>query len=442
MSRAVGGRAGDAGLLLLLLATAFGLTSLWRAGRHAPGIDFYQFWVVSRAVAHDGAAEIYSARERAGIGQMFYRRALGAPEGSRMLGAARHRQVLETYSTPVLYTAFYLGLPDGYDAAYERFQLASLAALVLGLIGLGRMVGASWTLVLALLLVVAAWFAPLLSDVHVANVNRIQLGLVALFLWTRRGSGGAARDLASGALLALATLFKPNLLPVVALLLLGWIARRRLRTLLAVGSGWVAGTTAGIVASSWFFGGLGCWWDWAEAVRTLPAEVAPIGRGNYALAALARDRLGGDPSALLLGAGLAAAVLAAGRWSWRIPAPARDRERREFLLDYAAVSAGCLIYLLSASLVWLHYYLLAVPAIVFVLRPDPRSGQTPTPRLLAAAAAVTLIALEPLRLVVLEPATEFALVVAGSLVLLVLTLAELRRLALGAVAPSDTPASG
>jgi hypothetical protein len=59
--------------------------------------------------------------------------------------------------------------------------------------------------------------------------------------------------------------------------------------------------------------------------------------------------------------------------------------------DTAAVAAGTLIYLLSAPMVWQHYLLLALPAVLLLLRPRREAGFT------ALAVGVLLaIAVDPM----------------------------------------------
>ena len=43
-----------------------------------------------------------------------------------------------------------------------------------------------------------------------------------------------------------------------------------------------------------------------------------------------------------------------------------DRERLE---NTALVAIGCIVALLASSLVWIHYYLLVIPMVIFALRP-------------------------------------------------------------------------
>jgi hypothetical protein len=46
-----------------------------------------------------------------------------------------------------------------------------------------------------------------------------------------------------------------------------------------------------------------------------------------------------------------------------------ESHQQELFYDMLMIVIGCLIYLISAPLVWLHYLLLAIPAILIVFRP-------------------------------------------------------------------------
>jgi hypothetical protein len=98
------------------------------------------------------------------------------------------------------------------------------------------------------------------------------------------------------------------------------------------------------------------------------------------------------------------------------------------------VAIGCLTYLLSATLVWLHYYILTIPMALIALRPpnssDPEPGVGMAVRRVIAAAAIILIAEIPLRTLfsVTEPHGSAVLLNIGTLTLFALGMWELIRL--------------
>jgi hypothetical protein len=118
------------------------------------------------------------------------------------------------------------------------------------------------------------------------------------------------------------------------------------------------------------FGTLQCWPDWIAYLSALPPEKIPLRFGNMGL-----PRLLFEATELDLSLPLAAATLIAVMAGlWRGARPGLEDPPSAAVEDLAAVGAGCLIYLLSSPMVWLHYLLLALPAALVLLRPPPGGG--------------------------------------------------------------------
>ena len=101
-----------------------------------------------------------------------------------------------------------------------------------GLATFARLAGLSWSAAALLVTLGVGWFAPALSDVRVGNVNRVQLGWLALYLGLascRRLGGG--RNVVAGLVLGLGVAFKPNLAFPALTLGLGWMVLGRWRKL-------------------------------------------------------------------------------------------------------------------------------------------------------------------------------------------------------------------
>ena len=360
-------------------------------------MDFYQFWLVGQATGAVPADSLWTAEGRAALGQVGARLALapGATDARRR--AAGKRLVLETYSTPLLYAAFGALSTGDYELDYRLFHAVSLAGFAGAVLWLCWLfgwpaAGALFSLALAALL-----FEPLTADARVGNVNELQLAFVALLLSLRRRSGesgdreggqpaqpgpspatggahggrcpqvrsrGAA--LGAGAVAALLTLFKPNLLPAFAAVAALLAGSRRWRSLAWTGLGAAA---AGLAAVAWSSARLGSWhaWGlWLSALGRLPPQT--VAMGNLSIPAA----LGlGRPAVLL---GPAAAVLALAFLAGR-----RGAARWEH--EVAALGAGLAVTLLFAPLSWTHYYLLLLAPLLFLLRP----GAPSRPLALAAA---------------------------------------------------------
>lgn len=401
-------------MVLASLLVACGALRAWRVAHHAPGIDFYQYWVVGKVVGRGEVPSIYEHGSRAAIGQEFLRRALAEGSG-RQRAAARFREVLEPMSTPFLFTALSPFALGGYDACLDAFLALSLASLLASVFVLGRVVELARLERLILLALLVSAFQPVTSDLRVGNVGQVQLGLVALYAWLSAGPA-AVRQVAAGAVLGAATAFKPNLVAVAPLLLTSWALDRQWRRLTVQGGGLLAGTMAAMLVSAAFFGSFRAWVEWLTAVRTGGLPAMPIEAGNVSLLALMERWLG-----IQLGPwpGVAAvlAVVTALMMRRRIARPAAA----EVVVDDLPVAAAaCLVFLISSPLVWLHYLILALPAVMLLLRAQPL-------RQWLAIAALTALAIDPyVELLGLSNARVQALVVLGGLVtLFALVLAEI-----------------
>jgi hypothetical protein len=374
-------------LLALCLALA-ALASAFVQGRRAAGLDFYQFWVVAQVAGRADVPDVYDYETRARLGAEFVRRAATDEDSPRRRAVAGAWPVLEPTATPFFYAALRPLAGGAYERAHLLFSLLSLAALAAGLLATARLLGHGPAPALLALAFVGLAFQPLQSDIRVGNVNQLQLGLAGAFLWLSARDDRSPLQVAAGALLALLVLFKPNLLPVLPLLAAGWLWRGRQAKLARQGAGLAAGALLALLATLLVYGSVSVWAQWVEYLNGLPPAKLPLSYGNVGLGRLLFEAVGEDLSPLLaaLGTGVALFCL------WRGRGRAREDGGRPALEDGTALAAGVLVYLLSAPIVWTHYLLLALPAVLVALRPD---GMRAPWRTAAAAAALLGLAIDP-----------------------------------------------
>lgn len=428
-----GSRARRPLLALALLLVCVTAARAWAEARPTAGMDYYQFWVIGQAVQRGETADIYSDGERERLGRMYFERALRdagdseeAQRASRRLQAAAQRQTLQTYSTPWLYALFGVCSSGDYERDLSRFQLVSLLALVAGILALARLLGYALAESLLAAGVLLAAFWPVQSDASVGNVNRLQLALLAGFLWLQR-SPRTALQIAAGALLGLTVAMKPNL-ACVPLLLLVWYALARQTRRLAVHAGGLAlGGLLALLGSAAFFGSLSPWFTWlGELPRLFAGSEHTVDWGNYAIPQLAREALGwnvGLPWTLLV---IGAAVLVVVRHARRMPGSGTTGAARA---EYPVLAIGCVATLLASGLTWLHYYLLALPLCLWLLRPlDPaRADRGPAVYALTIG-GMLILAFWPLHVLLQpDPTATAALYGVGTLLLFGLGLRELMR---------------
>lgn len=417
-------RADALGLVLALLIALFGILSLQQKTTASVGLDFYQFWAFGERLAAGPVENLYSDATSASVASETARRISGPDGSERARRAARwsrriYEHGVEPISTPWYYAVFAALSSGDYDRDLLRFQVLSNALLLLCVLALCRALGFGWTATGLALAFLALAFRPLAADVEAGNVNRLQCALLLLSVLIWHHGSGRAAWLASGALLSMTVVFKPSVAFAPAFLLVVWIANRRLEKLVASGIGLVLGGLATVLASFLAFGSVDCWLQWLEALREFHSSPLPMKHLNLGTARLIYEWTGVDVSLPLTA--LLAASFPACAWLGRRPSAARHRALGEDLL---AVGAGALLPLIGSQLAWDHYYLLALPLLLYLLRPGSGCG-----RRALAAAALWICAQLPLRLLLpIGSAQQLAAFLAvGTLALWILLLEALAR---------------
>ncbi|PYQ49534.1 MAG: hypothetical protein DMF78_18035 [Acidobacteria bacterium] len=253
-----------------------------------------------------------------------------------------------------------------------------MAAFVAGLLLVARAFGLGPLLRLLVLLFALEWNEPAFADAGVGNVGRLQVGLLgvcfALLGWRARAGPALL-----GAVLAAVVLFKPTLALVPLWLVLLWLVRGRFRDLaLAVAGGAVAAALAIAFAARVGFP-WGMWERWLAAAAAMPEAAISFELGNLSLARAVGAALGMD-MALPVGVALSALVVILLVRS----GPGPDEE-------HLVLALGAVASLLAARLVWIHYYVLALPAVLACLRAAARPAAS-----WVSLAALALFAVRPL----------------------------------------------
>lgn len=411
----------------LILVSGLALSRLWSIGQSVPGIDYYQFWAVGEAIEHDQVSNPYADEERKRIGTLYLERArANAPDPTTTQGhttrfatAAGARPVLETYSTPFLYTAIHWFSSGDYETDFTRWRILSLLAFVFGVVGIARAIAITWVPCLSLLAGLLLFFAPLQSETQVQNVNSVQLGLLAMVLVLLRKEGNTAAQVAAGAVLGTAAMFKPNVALIAVLLVAGLLFSRKMREFALLSCGIAGGAVFAFASSSAFFGSATSWVYWLETIRLIPPEIITVQMGNYAPAMFAFGEGALGLSAVLTLA-FALPVFAA-LWIRRDDAPMAD----DRALPNAAtlMGVGCVIFLLSANLVWQHYFMLTVPLLLTTLgrgfgASSQSAGERLLDRTLPALALVGLLATPTFKISNLPHEIYFPLALGGGAVIL------------------------
>jgi hypothetical protein len=172
-------------------------------------------------------------------------------------------------------------------------------------------------------------------------------------------------------------------------------------------AGALGGAVLAVLVSSIFFGTVACWTQWlhvAPAVLQLKWK-GGLDLGNYGFATVLHSITSVDLSVVLILVLLCAFTYIAwtsrtaariGRHekSGRTPQPVGTADSL-FLETASAVCLGLTFMLLSSKVVWFHYYVLAIPAIILAFSISFRVGnsamQATAPRALSLIALICLI---------------------------------------------------
>jgi hypothetical protein len=396
-------------------------------------MDFYQYWAVGQAVSSMDIDNIYSHLDRTRIGTEMARRAAIDPEASRHKSVAKRRPVLETYSSPFLYAFLGLFRFRAYETAFQTYRIFSLFCGLLAITIFCRLLSYSKIQTLAVIALFAGWFEPFFCELRVLNVNLLQLMLLAILCWMLNRKGSESWDISVGFLIGLMLMFKPNTLFVGAFLFCWYAFHRLLAKVFRMAVGTFLSVLFFGAISSWFFGSVNPWINWMGALLSLPDEIITPMHSNYSLTMMIGYVTGVDLSTVLL----PLLFLFSVAFLWIISiydnTTGFEAYAPKVEADIMIVGLGCLVYLVAARLVWLHYYLLSVPSILTllsynVISPSNKSrGQNPQRLLLALA--IVLLSLNPL-LSILRIKTDCdaaVMSISGVLVLFYLTLAALWR---------------
>jgi hypothetical protein len=333
-------------------------------------LDFFTLWSVARVSAEGAPANIYQPDIQTRMADRSRELALASASRAQQQAAAvsdhLYNQRLDATGSPFAYALIGLLSSGDYDADLKRFSVASYVLFLAAIALMCHLLRYSVLGAALLFVVLGMCFTPLLSDVRVANINQLQLGALGVFLWASH-----RRQLVwAGVVLGLSIVFKPVTVAVLVVLLAVAVIDRRVPHIRRLLLGVSAGAAVGVAVGSVYFSDAAIWRHFVESIgRTLGAGY-PLANGNFSLSALVA---GTGSTWLSLACGLiafvvVAAVVARSRRSHG-DAGATASDQEHFLV----VGVGCCLMLLGSRLVWLHYYVLLIPLVIYLLRPRPDS---------------------------------------------------------------------
>lgn len=329
---------------LAALAVLYAVVVTWKQNERAAGLDFYIYYLNSQMQGRADVANIYDADEQSRIGEEFYERAQRGNSELRRYDATR-RRFPDSVSSPFLYTTLRWVSRD-YDRALQQYHVLLLAAFIIGFVLIARRVRLSWAPALFLLAALLLWYRGFEADLRVGNVNSLQLAAL--------GAALVSPPLAAGAILGMLLSFKPNLLLVPLLLALSRVATRDFARLRLEVLGGAIGGAIAFIAASLSYGTPRVWLQWIARANEFYHRL-PTRMERNVTPALPLFHQYGSVASYTLAIALFA-IVAAAVW--------RSKKRDDVLI----AGLGILIYLLSATVVWLHYMVIVLPVALALMR--------------------------------------------------------------------------
>lgn len=329
---------------LAALAVVYAVVVTWRQHERAAGLDFYIYFVNSQLAGRPDVGNIYDRDVQARIGEEYYERAQQSGSELRKYDAQRRRFV-DSVSSPFLYTSLRWVSRD-YERALRQYHALVLFAFIAGTLLVARAARVPAAAALLLIASMLLWYRGFEADLRVGNVNSLQLLLL--------GGSLVAPPLLAGMLAGLLVAFKPNLILIPLLLIVARVAARDWRRLRLELAGGIAGVAAAIGIAAASYGTFEVWLQWIARANEFYHRLPTRMERNVTPALELFHRHGAWVSYTL------AAVLTV------IVCIAIARTRRHD--DVLIAGLAILVYLLSATVVWLHYMVLVVPVAFALLR--------------------------------------------------------------------------
>lgn len=334
-----------------------------------PGIDFWHAWAIAAESQRGSANNIYSRSASEGIYKAIVpsirledstsREQVAAIKSAGADEATLGYRGLVIIHTPLHLTLFRVINTGNYEHDYRWFLAVSLVCFFASTFALGRLIG--FSIPLSLVVAAAIGLTMEAEELRFGNVNNFQLAFVVAFLILQRRPS-MWTDVASGAVLALVTAFKPNVGLIVPAVGLTWMGDRLWRKLINVGAGLALGALMTLAFTS-----LSAWRDWIVRLSEFMGSFQPLELGNFALSAVLAEWWGIDVSVFPLMLGLFALTIVSLR-PLLSKSPLLNHEPVLFNRTLSAVSAGATLLILSSRLVWIHYVILAIPAMFVLAR--------------------------------------------------------------------------
>jgi len=372
----------------LLGTLAYGIRN-WKS--HEP-IDHVQFWIVGQAISTFNPVNVYDKIEQTQVRKEFLWKSETEDRHSLLSKTIEKRKDFNLAGTPFLYSVFYIFSSGDYSIDYRNFRIFCLLSYFVSIIYLCRVLNFSWLTSLLFPILFSAFFWPFKVDIRFCNVNQLQVAAIGLFIYLQNNKKIGIRNFLSGLVLGCGLMFKPNIIYSIGLLAVSWFTEGHIRRLKVTTGGIITGVLIAYLLPVFLFGTQCTWANW------LPRFQEIVFRNNYfnssflGMFFVIRSTWPFE----LLGAALFLIVALA---FWKNRPGHRDEQeiRSTGSTEILSIGMGLAIYILSGPLVHEHYFVLAVPLTLWMLRPTPiKRGWRNFLTLRHFLAALSIIVIAPL----------------------------------------------
>jgi hypothetical protein len=309
---------------------------------------------VGQAFSHSVTPNIYHRLEQDKIHTRFLNEENLNHADTLLKNTLVERKRLNLAGTPFLYSLFFLSSSGNYENDYQIYRLFCLLSFFVAITYLSRILKFPWALAFLAPVVLSALFWPFHVDVRYGNVNQLQIGALALLVFLLQKKSQNVWEFLAGFIIGIGLMFKPNILYSIALVLVSRTVTKRFKSSALIGAGIIIGMAGAFSLPSLLFGEVCTWRNWFPTFQEIVFRKNYFNSSLLGMFFVIRETWPYQVFGLFLLTTTSLLVFI---------------QRKSTHDDIYLTGLGLLIYILSGPLVHRHYFLLAIPQILWMLRP-------------------------------------------------------------------------
>lgn len=352
----------------------------WHKCLDEDNIDFLVLWSLPESLNYMSVPDIYSNEGESQLSKhMVYENLSDRELQVAKDVVAYYKEHVAINSTPFLYSIVGLLKSHDYDKDLNIYILLSTMCLAGSVMLLCYFSGFSFMLAVILLVYLEFFHVPMLVDDIIGNITSFQILLLTLFVACSVFKYKYS-SLLSGLALGLCVMLKPNVLFVLIFnVIILYVKIRSSKDCIRF-RGFVTGVVTSllvcILIGSAYFGGINIWGYFLHKLTIILNFHYPVDGCNYSLTNIIYSYTKTNYSLWIL------VVLVAGFLYFCLVNRRRikrnsisnlgiDRENEICLAEsFCVVGIGCATMFFSSGLAWVHYHVLLIPLLIFLLRPN------------------------------------------------------------------------